>query len=128
MTAAAWTALRGGGTRLVLHLQNQVPSHFYSRTFQVSLAGPAGSRRVAIDQLAMQPDNATPGGGPPGPQNFAVNLRSHLPAAPVPSTLCLEVGIEAHGENDLAPGEGTADHRLRVWATLEPLHAQGGKS
>jgi hypothetical protein len=128
MKAEDWTALRAGTTRLVLHLQNQVPSRFYSRTFHVSLVGPAEPQRVAIDELAMQPDNAPPGGGPPSPQNFAVDLRGHLPAAPVPSKLCLEVGIDPHGENDTAPGEEAAGHRLHIWATLEPLGAQGGKS
>jgi hypothetical protein len=128
MQAEDWTALRGGAARLVLHIQNLVPSRFYSRTYQVSLVGTAEPRRVPVDQLSTQPDNAPHGGGPPGPQNFAIDLHGHLPAAPEPATLCLEVGADPQGGNDTEPGEAPASHRLRVWATLEPHGAQGGQS
>ncbi len=131
MKAEDWPALRGGAARVVLHIQNLVPSRFYSRTFHVALVGAAAAERgerVEIDELSTQPDNAPPGGGPPAAQNFAINLRGHLPAAPAPGTLCLEVGADPQGGNDTGPGETAAGHRLRIWATLEPAGAQGAKS
>ncbi|MFL6234373.1 MAG: hypothetical protein ACJ76N_14670 [Thermoanaerobaculia bacterium] len=118
--AEAWTALRGGRTRLILHLQHQATSHFYSPSFQVSLVGPAKSQRVSVDQLAMNPDIQSSAGGPPDPQHFAIDLRGQLPAAIDRSTLCVEVDIEK-GKNGEIPGEGKADPPLRIWATLEPL-------
>jgi hypothetical protein len=114
--AEAWAALKSGSTRLVLHIQNQTPSHVYSRTFHISLLGPGASKPVPVDELAMQPDILT-SAGQPGPQHFAIDLREHLPAA-ARSTLCVEVSVEPENE-----AEGKASHPLRIWATLEPLGA-----
>ncbi len=116
--AAAWTALRSGSTRLILHIQNQAPSYIYSRTFHISLLGPGESKPVLIDQLAMQPDILT-SAGQPGPQHFGIDLRGHLPAA-ARSTVCVEVSVEPENE-----AEGKAAHPLRIWATLEPLGSSG---
>jgi hypothetical protein len=121
--AETWTALRNGKTRLILHLQHQTASHFYSPSFQVSLVGPAKSKRVSLDQLAMNPDIQASAGGPPDPQHFGIDLRGQLPAAIDRSTLCVEVDVE-RGKNGEIPEisrEGQADPPLRIWATLEPL-------
>src|SRR5262249_53909596 len=115
--AEAWAALRSGKTRLVLHIQNQAPSHVYSRPFHIALLGPAKSKPVPVDDLAMQPDILT-SAGQPGPQHFAIDLREHLPAA-ARSTLCVEVSVDPENA-----AEGKAEHPLRLWVTLEPL---GGK-
>ncbi|HEY8022158.1 MAG TPA: hypothetical protein VIH93_13720 [Thermoanaerobaculia bacterium] len=113
--AEAWKALQSGSTRFILHIQNQAPSHVYSRTFRISLLGPR-SQRIPVDHLAMQPDVLTPA-GQPGAQHFAIDLRGHLPAA-ARSTLCVEISVEPENE-----AEGKASHPLQIWATLETLGA-----
>ena len=112
----AWAALQSGSTRLVLHLQNQQPSHVYSRTFHIALLDPRPpemSKPVLLDEISMQPDILT-AAGQPGPQHFGIDLKGHLPAA-ASATLCFEVSVDAENA-----AEGKGEHPLRIWATLEP--------
>src|SRR6476659_5181350 len=46
--AEAWTALRSGKTRLVLHIQNQTPAVVYSRPFHIALLGPDRAKPVPV--------------------------------------------------------------------------------